>query len=92
MDTGETPADLNARVAALLDQLKATRRQLSDIKHEYERLDESRLAVDELGDATNPADALEASRAALVDVDRSLGLSVDAIYTAMQHTSRLYEV
>ncbi|MGB3673484.1 MAG: hypothetical protein WA988_03480 [Candidatus Nanopelagicales bacterium] len=69
-----------------------TRRLLTDITREYASFDKSRLAVDELGDAISPSDALDAFQAALVDVDRSLGLSVAAIYTAMGYTSRLYDV
>jgi hypothetical protein len=44
-----------------------------------------------LGDPIQPADAVSTARDALADVDRALGLSVDAIYAAMRHTSRLYE-
>jgi hypothetical protein len=85
------PADLDVEVGKLLDQVTTARRKLVEVRQDYARLDASTLAVDELGDAIQPADALSAARDALADVDRALGLSVDAIYAAMRHTSRLYE-
>jgi hypothetical protein len=75
----------------LLDQVTSARRLLVDVRLEYARLDASTLAVDEPGDPIEPAGALSAARDALADVDRALGLSVDAICAAMRHTSRLYE-
>lgn len=86
-----TPADLDLAVSKLLDELTSARRALADLKHEYARLDASALAVDELGEPITPAAALTAAREALADVDRSLGLSTDAVYVAMGYTSRLYE-
>jgi hypothetical protein len=85
------PADLDAEVGKMLDQVTSARRKLVEVRQEYARLDASTLAVDELGDPIDPADALSAARDALADVDRALGLSVDAIYAAIRHTSRLYE-
>jgi hypothetical protein len=85
------PADLDVEVGKVLDQVTAARRKLVEVRQEYARLDASTLAVDELGDLIEPADALSAAHDALADVDRALGLSADAIYAAMRHTSRLYE-
>jgi hypothetical protein len=85
------PTDLDVEVRKLLDDVISARRKLIEVRQEYSRLDASTLAVDELGDPIEPADALSAAHEALVDVERALGLSVDAIYTAMRHTSRLYQ-
>jgi hypothetical protein len=85
------PADLDVEVGKLLDQVTSARRELVDVRREYGRLDASTLAVDELGDPIEPADALSAAREALADVDRALGLATDAIHAAMRYTSRLYE-
>jgi hypothetical protein len=85
------PADLDVDVGKVLDDVTSARRKLFEVRQEYSRLDASILAVDELGDPIEPADALSVARGALADVDRALGLSVEAIYAAMRHTSRLYE-
>jgi hypothetical protein len=87
------PADLDVEVGKLLDEVTSARRKLVEVRQEYSRLDASTLAVDEPGDPIEPADALSAACDALADVDRALGLSVDAIYTAMRaHISALRAV
>jgi hypothetical protein len=85
------PHALDVEVGKLLDEVISARRKLVEVRQGYSCLDASELAVDELGDPIEPADALSAARAALADLDRALKLSVDAIYAAMRHTSRLYE-
>ncbi|NKY19532.1 hypothetical protein HF999_14285 [Tsukamurella spumae] len=73
----------------LLDVLQGTRRRLTEIKHEFARLDPNKLEVDELGDATTASAAMRAARAGLSDTDRALTLAQEAVYEAMRHTSRL---
>jgi hypothetical protein len=86
-----SPAELDQAVSELLDHVSAARRSLATIKSEYARLDAATLAVDELGDKRHPAEVLAAAREGLADIDKALGLSADAIYSAMRHTSRLYK-
>ncbi len=87
-----TPSDLHNTVVDQLDAIQAIRRHATELRHEYARLDADQLGVDELGDPTTAADTLTAAREALSDLDRALGMATDAIYAAMRHTSRLYQL
>ncbi len=84
------PSDLHNTVVDQLDAVQAIRRIVGELRHEYARLDADRLGVDELGNAVPAADTLAAARAALADLDKALGLTTDAVYAAMRHTTRLY--
>lgn len=86
-----SPAELDTEVSGLLDQLSATRRTLTHLSCEYARLDPHALGIDNLGDPIEPAAALAAAQAGLADIDKALGMAVDATYATMRHTSRLYE-
>lgn len=88
----KTAAELHDEVVDLLDALQGTRRRLTEIKHEFARLNPDQLDGDEIGDTTTAAVTVQAARAGLGDVDRAVALAQDAVYAAMRHTSRLRNV
>jgi hypothetical protein len=86
------PSDLHNAVADQLDAVQAIRRRVTELRREYARFDAARLGADELGDTTTAAETLTAARESLSDLDRALGIATDAVYAAMRHTSRLYQL
>jgi hypothetical protein len=85
----DTPAELHTRVTALLDTVSAIRKQVRELQYEYSALNEDHLGVDNLGPAVSAAEALAASKLALARIDDTMICTVDAVYDAMQHSSRL---
>ena len=62
------PSDLYFRLQDALGALRDVRRTVGELSREYADLDAAELAVDTLGDALSPADALGRTRAGLADV------------------------
>lgn len=87
--TPPTPAALHTGVTDLLDTIGAVQRQVRDLQLEYAMLTTSHLSIDDLGPTVSAEEALAASKLALASVDDALICVVDAIYDAMQYSSRL---
>ncbi|NKR28881.1 hypothetical protein GS966_27635 [Rhodococcus hoagii] len=83
------PSDLYFRLQDALGSLRDVRRTVTEISRDYAELDAIELAVDELGDALTPADALGRTRAGLADVLRTLDAADDAFDGTMASSSRL---
>nr|NKW56701.1 hypothetical protein [Prescottella equi] len=83
------PSDLYFRLQDALGALRDVRRTVVEISREYADLDATELAVDTLGEAFCPADALGRTRAGLADVARTLDAVDDAFDSALSPSSRL---
>ncbi|MET3642780.1 hypothetical protein ABIC73_004383 [Prescottella equi] len=83
------PSDLYFRLQDALGALRDVRRTVVEISREYADLDATELAVDTLGDALSPADALGRTRAGLEDIVRALDAVDDAFDAALSPSSRL---
>lgn len=83
------PSDLYFRLQDALGALRDVRRTITDVSRDYADLDATELAVDTLGDALTPAEALGRTRAGLAEIMRTLDAADDAFDSAMATSSRL---
>lgn len=85
------PADLDLRLGVARDTLHTLRRTVLDLAREYQALTAGDLDADTLGHPITAAEALNAARDALADVERALAMADDAADIAQRYTSRLKE-
>ncbi|WJJ14510.1 hypothetical protein P9990_25285 (plasmid) [Prescottella equi] len=83
------PSDLYFRLQNALGALRDVGKTVTAISRDYAELDATELAVDELGAALTPADALGRTRAGLADILRTLDAAGDAFDGVMATSSRL---
>ncbi|MDT2009960.1 hypothetical protein FXW78_51365 [Rhodococcus opacus] len=84
-------ADLDEQLGTARDTLHALRRIVLDLAREYQALTALDLDTDKLGHPITAAEALNAARDALADVERALVMADDAADIAQRYTSRLKE-
>lgn len=83
------PDDLDEQMATARDTLRTLRRTVLDLAREYQALTAVDLDTDTLGHPITAAEALNAARDALADVERALVMADDAADIAQRYTSRL---
>lgn len=89
MSSSRTPADLNAEVAQVRDDLHRLLWCVQELTEEYGSLDPERVEVDDLGPAMDGAVALTGTIDRLSEVQRGLRRTDDVLDRALQLGSRL---
>lgn len=89
MSTAVQPSDLYFRMQDALGDLRELKRTITDLSREYADLDATELAVDDLGSALTPSEALTQTLAGLASIAHALDTTDDVFDATMGTASRL---